>query len=147
MRLVVQRTSGVEVLIDEKLHSSTSAGLLVLFGTRNGDQEASCVWLADKLVNLRIFEDEADKMNLSALDVRGEIMVVSQFTLYADTRKGRRPSFNEAMEPEQAEKLYDYFINQVEHSGLKVAAGLFGAKMDVRFTNVGPVTVIVDHVG
>ena len=147
MRLVVQRTSGVEVLIDGKMHSSTSAGLLVLFGTRKGDQEASCVWLADKLVNLRIFEDEADKMNLSVMDTVGEIMVVSQFTLYADTRKGRRPSYNEAMEPEQAEKLYDYFITQVELSGLKVATGVFGAKMDVRFINVGPVTVIVDHDG
>lgn len=147
MRLVVQRTSGVEVLIDGKLHSSTSVGLLVLFGTRKGDREASCAWLADKVVNLRIFEDEADKMNLSALDVGGEIMIVSQFTLYADTRKGRRPSFNDAMEPEPAEKLYDYFIKQVELSGLKIAAGLFGATMDVRFTNTGPVTVIVDHDG
>lgn len=145
MRLVVQRTSGVEISIDGKLHSSTSAGLLVLFGTKTGDQEASCVWLADKLVNLRIFEDDADKMNLSAIDVRGEIMVVSQFTLYADTRKGRRPSFNDAMEPKQAEKLYDYFISQLELSGLKVAAGVFGAMMDVRFVNTGPVTLIVDH--
>ena len=147
MRLLVQRTSGVEVLIDQKVHSSTSTGLLVLFGTRKEDQKASCVWLADKLVNLRIFEDEADKMNLSARDVGAEIMVVSQFTLYADTRKGRRPSYNDAMEPVRAEKLYDYFIKQVELSGLKVAAGLFGARMDVRFTNVGPVTVIVDHDG
>jgi D-tyrosyl-tRNA(Tyr) deacylase len=147
MRLVVQRTSGVEVLIDGKLHSSTSAGLLVLFGTRKGDKEQSCTWLADKLVNLRIFDDEADKMNLSALDVGGEIMVVSQFTLYADTRKGRRPSYNEAMEPVQAEKLYDCFIEQVELSGLKVSSGVFGARMDVRFVNVGPVTVIVDHDG
>lgn len=145
MRLVVQRTSGVEISIDGKLHSSTSAGLLVLFGTKTGDQEASCVWLADKLVNLRIFEDDADKMNLSAIDVRGEIMVVSQFTLYADTRKGRRPSFNDAMEPKQAEKLYDYFISQLELSGLKVATGVFGAMMDVRFVNTGPVTLIVDH--
>lgn len=145
MRLVVQRTSGVEVLIDGKLHSSTSAGLLVLFGTRKGDQEASCAWLADKLVNLRIFEDDADKMNLSALDVRGEIMIVSQFTLYADTRKGRRPSFNEAMEPVQAEKLYDCFVTQVQLSGLKVSSGVFGAMMDVRFVNMGPVTLIVDH--
>ncbi|MDH3891840.1 MAG: D-aminoacyl-tRNA deacylase [candidate division Zixibacteria bacterium] len=147
MRLVVQRTSGVEVWIDGKLHSSTAAGLLVLFGTRKGDQEQSCAWLADKLINLRVFEDEADKMNLSALDIGGEIMVVSQFTLYADTRKGRRPSYNEAMEPAQAEQLYDSFIRHLGGFGLKVAAGLFGAKMDVRFTNVGPVTVIVDHDG
>ena len=145
MRLVVQRTSGVEVVIDGKLHSSTSAGLLVLYGSRKGDKEASCAWLADKLVNLRIFEDEAGKMNLSVLDKGGENMVVSQFTLYADTSKGRRPSYNDAMEPVQAEELYDYFIKQVELSGLKVAAGVFGAMMDVRFTNSGPVTVIVDH--
>ncbi len=145
MRLVVQRTSGVEIIIDGKTHSSTSAGLLVLFGTRKGDTGSSCAWLADKVVNLRIFEDENDKMNLSVRDIGGEIMIVSQFTLYADTRKGRRPSYNEAMEPDQAEKLYDLFIDQVKRSGLKTASGVFGARMEVKFVNQGPVTVIIDH--
>jgi len=145
MRLVVQRTTGAEVIIDGRSHALTGAGLLVLFGTRQGDQEESCVWLADKLVNLRIFEDDEGKMNLSALDVGGEIMIVSQFTLYADTRKGRRPSYNDAMEPAEAERLYDYFIEQVKQSGLTVRSGVFGARMDVRFVNHGPVTIIVDH--
>lgn len=145
MRLVVQRTTDAEVLIDGKTHSATSRGLLVLFGTKHGDQEASCAWLADKLVNLRIFDDDTGKMNLSAVDIGGEIMVVSQFTLYADTRKGRRPSYNDAQEPKEAERLYECFIEQVRQSGLKVQSGVFGARMDVRFVNQGPVTIIIDH--
>ncbi len=145
MRLVVQRTKGAEVFIDGQRHSATAKGLMVLFGTRRGDQEASCAWLADKLVNLRIFEDEAGKMNLSAIDLGGEVMIVSQFTLYADTRKGRRPSYNDAMEPEEAERLYDCFIDHVKRSGLTVASGVFGAAMDISLVNHGPVTIIVDH--
>lgn len=145
MRLVVQRTTGAEVLIDGKTHSATSKGLLVLFGTKRGDREASCAWLADKLVNLRIFDDDDGKMNLSAVDIGGEIMIVSQFTLYADTRKGRRPSYNDAQEPKEAERLYECFIEQVRRSGLKVQSGVFGARMDVRFVNQGPVTIIIDH--
>jgi D-aminoacyl-tRNA deacylase len=145
MRLVIQRTTGVEVWIDQKPHSTTGRGLLILFGTRTGDTEASCAWLADKVVNLRIFEDDDDKMNRSALDIGGELMIVSQFTLYADTRKGRRPSFIEAQEPKEAERLYNRFVDLVGASGLKTASGIFGAKMDVRFTNDGPVTIIMDH--
>jgi len=145
MKLVIQRTSGVEVRIDNKLHSTTKDGLLVLFGTHRNDIEAFCGLLADKTVNLRIFEDEQDKMNLSALDKGAEIMIVSQFTLYADTRKGRRPAFTEAMEPVEAEKLYNRFIELVKASGLKVKTGVFGAKMDIRFTNHGPVTIILEH--
>ena len=145
MRLVVQRTTDAEVLIDGKTHSVTSEGLRVLFGTKRGDQEASCTWLADKLVNLRIFDDDDGKMNLSAVDVGGEIMIVSQFTLYADTRKGRRPSYNDAQEPKEAERLYECFIEQVRQTGLKVQSGVFGARMDVRFVNRGPVTIIIDH--
>lgn len=119
--------------------------MLILFGTRAGDHETSCAYLADKAVNLRIFEDDKDKMNLSASDTNAELMVVSQFTLYADCRKGRRPSFNEAMEPVEAERLYDSFVKQLKGSGLKVSTGVFGAKMDVRFTNHGPVTILLDH--
>jgi D-tyrosyl-tRNA(Tyr) deacylase len=145
MRVVVQRSSGTEVWIDGTLHSRAGRGLMVLFGTRRGDVEDSVGYLADKVVNLRIFEDDDGKMNRSALDIGGEIMVVSQFTLYADTRKGRRPAFTEAMPPEAAERLYDLFVERVAASGLKTATGVFGAKMDVKFTNDGPVTILVDH--
>lgn len=145
MRLVLQRTTGVELNIDGRLHSQTGPGLLILFGTRRGDREASCGYLADKAVNLRIFEDDQGRMNLSALDVGAEIMVVSQFTLYADCRKGRRPGFNEAMDPAEAEPLYDRFCELVAASGLKTATGLFGAVMQVKFVNQGPVTIILDH--
>lgn len=133
------------MFIDGALHSNTASGLLVLVGSRRGDTDESCRKLADKVVNLRIFEDEQDKMNLSALDVGAEIMIVSQFTLYADTRKGRRPAFTDAMEPVEAERLYELFAEGVRQSGLTTRTGVFGAKMDVRFNNQGPVTIILDH--
>ncbi len=145
MRVVIQRSAGAEVLIDGAKVSAAGPGLVVLFGTRTGDVESSCAALAEKVSNLRIFEDDQDKMNRSVLEVGGEIMVVSQFTLYADARKGRRPSFNEAMEPKEAERLYDQFITCLRERGLTVATGVFGAKMDVKFTNRGPVTIILDH--
>ncbi len=145
MRLILQRTSGAEVVIDGKVHSRTGRGLFILMGSKTGDSEQSCAFLADKAVNLRIFEDDAGRMNLSALDVGAEIMIVSQFTLYADTRKGRRPGFSEAMEPVEAKRLYDMFVERVAASELVVKTGIFGAKMDVRFNNDGPVTIILDH--
>lgn len=145
MRVVLQRTTGCEVWIGGQRYSSTGAGLVLLFGTVAGDTEESCTWLADKIVNLRIFEDGGGKMNLSALDTKAEVMIVSQFTLYADTRRGRRPSFDGAMVPEEAEKLYNSFVEKVRHSGLTVATGIFGAHMDVSFTNHGPVTFILEH--
>lgn len=145
MRALVQRTSHCEVLVDGLLVGSTGPGLLVLFGTRTGDDEKSCAVLAEKLVNLRIFEDDQQKMNLSALDVSCEIMIVSQFTLYADTRKGRRPAFTEAMEPIRAEQLYNRFVELVRAAGLVTSTGQFGAKMDIRFTNHGPVTILLEH--
>ena len=145
MKLILQRTTGVEVWIDGGLHSQTGPGLLVLFGTRTGDREDSCGILADKTVNLRIFEDNQEKMNLSALDVGAEIMIVSQFTLYADTRKGRRPAFTEAMEPVEAERLYNAFVERVAASDLVTRTGLFGAKMEVKLNNHGPVTIILQH--
>ena len=145
MKLILQRTSGVEVWIEGQQHSKTGRGLLVLMGTKTGDSEASCAWLAEKAVNLRIFEDDEGKMNRSALDIDGEIMIVSQFTLYADSRKGRRPAFTDTLEPVAAEKLYDRFVELVQASGLKVGTGRFGAKMDVRFNNDGPVTIILEH--
>ena len=145
MRLLVQRVKEAEVVIDGSTYSRTDYGLLILFGTRRGDDEASCAYLADKAVNLRIFEDAGGKMNLSALDVRGEIMTVSQFTLYADTRKGRRPAFTDAMSPLQAEVLYRRFVDSVAASGLVTRTGSFGAVMDVTFTNHGPVTILLEH--
>lgn len=146
MKIIIQRTTGVEVVIDGKPHSRTKAGLLILFGTMTGDTEASCGYLADKAVNLRIFEDNKGKMNLSALNIGAEIMVVSQFTLYADTTKGRRPGFDRAMDPIRAEPLYDRFVELVAASELVVQSGVFGASMDLKFTNHGPVTIIIEHV-
>jgi D-tyrosyl-tRNA(Tyr) deacylase len=145
MRALVQRITGCKVWIDGRLHSSTAAGLLVLFGTCTGDAESSCAALADKLVNLRIFRDSQGKMNLSVLDTSGEIMIVSQFTLYADTRKGRRPAFTNAMEPVEAERLYNRFVELVSASGLVTRTGQFGAEMELRFTNQGPVTIMLEH--
>ncbi|MFQ5498672.1 MAG: D-aminoacyl-tRNA deacylase [Candidatus Zixiibacteriota bacterium] len=145
MRLILQRSGGCRLHIDDELHSETGPGLVVLFGTRTGDSEQSCCILADKLVNLRIFEDDEGRMNRSALQVGAEIMIVSQFTLYADTRKGRRPSFGQAMEPVAAERLYRRFVDLVKASELTVATGRFGARMKLDFTNDGPVTIILDH--
>ncbi len=145
MRIVLQRTTGCEVWIDGKLFSSSGFGLLLFVGTKKGDTVDSAAFLADKVVHLRIFEDDAGKMNLSALDIRAEIMIVSQFTLYADTRKGRRPSFNGAQEPKEAEEIYNRFVHLVAQSGLKVQTGQFGASMDIAFTNHGPVTIILEH--
>ena len=145
LKIVLQRTSGAEVWIDGACHAQTGAGLLLLFGTQEGDSIESARHLADKVVNLRVFEDTAGKMNLSVLDTGGEIMVVSQFTLYADTRKGRRPSFNSAQNPADAEPLYNEFVRLLAESGLTVKSGMFGAVMQVKFTNSGPVTIILDH--
>lgn len=145
MRAIIQRTDSVELYIDGALNSKTGMGLLVLFGTCEGDDEQPLKKLADKIVNLRIFEDSEGKMNLSALDLKADLMVVSQFTLYADTRKGRRPSFNAAQNPEDAEILYEKFVSELKTFGLKVETGVFGAHMDIRFNNNGPVTIILDH--
>ena len=105
----------------------------------------SCRWLAEKTANLRIFEDDEGKMNLSVQEVGGEVMVVSQFTLYADTRKGRRPSYGDAGNPDQAERLYERYVDELRALGLTVATGVFGAKMEVKFTNHGPVTILLEH--
>ena len=145
MRLIIQRTSGVELLVDGKLHNSTGRGLLIFVGTKTGDNESLIPKLADKTVNIRIFEDEQGKMNLSPLDIDGDLMVVSQFTLYADMNKGRRPSFNEAQEPKEAERLYNLFIDELKKSNLNVKSGIFGASMDIKFNNDGPVTIIIDN--
>ncbi|MCM2273136.1 MAG: D-aminoacyl-tRNA deacylase [candidate division Zixibacteria bacterium] len=145
MRTVIQRVKEAEIWIDSERFSQIDRGLLILFGCRHGDQEGSTVWLAEKILNLRIFEDAEQKMNLSLLEISGQIMVVSQFTLYADSRKGRRPAFTEAMEPVEAERLYNAFVARIRSSGLTTQTGVFGAKMEVKLTNDGPVTILLDH--
>ena len=136
---------GVEVWIDNRKHSSTGQGLLVLLGTKRGDSEELCPYLVDKTLNLRIFDDHEGKMNRSVLDIAGEIMVISQFTLYANCRKGRRPSWNNAQESTEAERLYNKFIELMRESGLIIQSGSFGARMDLRFNNYGPVTIALEH--
>ena len=145
MRAVVQRVSRAAVHIGERCTGEIGAGLLVLLGVHRDDAEAQAEKLAAKVVELRCFTDDAGKMNLSCRDVDGEVLVVSQFTLYGDCRKGRRPSYTDAAPPEKANALYEYFVGQLRALGVrKVATGEFGAMMSVSLVNEGPVTLIVD---
>jgi len=144
MRAVVQRVSEARVKVGNQLKGEIDTGLLVFLGVAQDDQQGDADYLAEKIVNLRIFEDEEGKMNLSALDLGKEILVVSQFTLYGDCRNGRRPSFFEAAPPEMADELYRYFVEQVNKTGLKVETGQFQAMMDVELVNDGPVTLLLD---
>ena len=144
MRAVVQRVLKARVSVSGKTVGSVGPGLCVLLGVGRGDSEKDADWLADKLVNLRIFEDEEGKMNRSLLEVRGEALLVSQFTLYGDCRKGRRPSFVDAATPDEGRRLYEYFVRQVEQHEVKTACGVFQAHMEVELTNDGPVTLILD---
>jgi D-tyrosyl-tRNA(Tyr) deacylase len=144
MRLLVQRVSRAEVRVEEKTVGKIERGFLVLCGFRKDDRAESLRKLAEKCVNLRVFEDEEGKMNLSLLDIGGELLVVSQFTLYADCRKGRRPGFDNSMPPEEAESFYNNLITEFRKSGLRVESGLFGAKMQVELVNHGPVTIMLD---
>ncbi len=144
MRAVVQRVSRARVLIDGKQISSINMGLVILLGVKRGDREEDVRWLAEKCINLRIFEDTHGKFNLSSRDVKGEILVVSQFTLYGDCRKGRRPDFIEAAPPETAEILYNNFISILRNSELNIQSGVFGARMEIEIHNDGPVTLIID---
>jgi D-aminoacyl-tRNA deacylase len=144
MRVVVQRSKQAKVTVDSEITGQISKGLVLLVGVTHEDKEADAVFLADKIVNLRIFEDGEGKMNLSLLDVGGEILSVSQFTLYGDCRKGRRPNFMEAARPEQANQLYERFNSLLREKDIKVETGIFGAMMDVELINDGPVTLIVE---
>ena len=145
MRIVVQRVGEASVTIEEKIIGKISQGYLLLVGIHQTDTEKSLDYFVQKILNLRLFTDENDKMNLSLLDVRGELLVVSQFTLYADTNKGRRPSFIEAAKPGVAKELYGDFISRLETAlGKKVSTGEFGAHMEVRLTNDGPVTILLE---
>ena len=144
MRAVIQRVSQARVLIGTDIIGQIQRGLLVLLGVTQADTEEQARWLADKIVGLRIFNDPDEKMNLSLGDVQGAMLIVSQFTLYGDCRKGRRPSFIDAAGPELAEPLYECFINGVRALGIPVATGRFGAMMQVALVNDGPVTLIVE---
>jgi D-tyrosyl-tRNA(Tyr) deacylase len=144
MIAIVQRVTSSKVEIDKEIVGEIGAGLLVLLGISRSDGPAEADYLAEKIVNLRVFEDDKGKMNCSCLETGKEILVVSQFTLMGDCRKGRRPSFVEAAPPEEAEKLYAYFVSQVRSKGISVATGRFQAKMAVSLVNDGPVTLIVE---
>ena len=147
MRAVVQRVSEADVTVNGKQTGKVGAGLCVLLGVGAEDTERDAEWLADKIVNLRIFEDEDGKMNRSLLEVGGGALVVSQFTLYGDCRKGRRPSFIEAASAEEGNRLYEYFVEQVKKHGVETACGVFQTHMTVKIVNDGPVTLILDTKG
>ncbi|MCH7782144.1 D-tyrosyl-tRNA(Tyr) deacylase [candidate division KSB1 bacterium] len=144
MRVVVQRVSKAKVTIDKKVIGKIGRGLVILLGVSEDDTSEDAQFLADKCVNLRIFNDDKGKMNLSALDIGGEILSISQFTLYGDCRKGRRPSFIKAARPERGKELYDRFNEILRESRLKIETGEFGGMMDVDIYNEGPVTIIID---
>ena len=144
MKALLQRVTSASVSIAGEVAGKIGQGLVVFVGVANGDTEKDAQYLAEKTVNLRIFSDDVGRFNLSALDVKGELLVVSQFTLLADTRKGRRPSFTEAAPPAQAEELFERFVAQVRTSGLKVETGRFQEYMQVEIHNDGPVTILLD---
>ena len=144
MRAVIQRVKSAQVIVNEKIIGSIGFGLLVLLGISREDNCDDADYLVEKTINLRIFDDQDGKMNRSLLDVGGEMLIVSQFTLIADCRKGRRPSFTAAAEPAEAKKLYQYFIERVKEKGITVATGEFQALMEVGLINNGPVTIIMD---
>ena len=144
MRAVVQRVSSASVKVDDEIVGQIDRGFLVLLGVGTDDADADAVMLAEKIARLRVFEDEAGKMNLSLSDVDGRMLVVSQFTLFGDCRKGRRPSFIEAARPEKAELLYETFVAEVRGQGIQVETGRFQTHMDVSLVNDGPVTLLLD---
>lgn len=144
MRAVIQRVNSGSVAVDEKIVGSIGKGFVVLLGVNGKDTEADLLYMVDKIVNMRIFEDDNEKMNLSLMDVGGELLVVSQFTLYGDCRKGRRPSFINAAGPEKAEELYNKLVKKCRELGVKTETGTFQAHMKVNIENDGPVTIIVD---
>ena len=145
MRILIQRVKRASVIINGKEKRGINQGMCIFIGMTHGDNESKADWLAEKISGLRIFEDENGKTNLSAHDIDGEVLLVSQFTLYASCAKGRRPSFTDAAKPEEAERLYDYFVSKVKSMDFrKVETGEFGADMEVEIINDGPLTFIID---
>jgi D-tyrosyl-tRNA(Tyr) deacylase len=145
MRAVVQRVKNAQVSVEGRTVGAIGQGLVVLLGVGREDGEEDADYLAGKIAGLRIFADDQDRMNLSAADVRGEVLVISQFTLYGDVRRGKRPSFDDAAPPDRARALYEYFVERLRSLGVcKVATGEFQAMMDVSLTNAGPVTILLD---
>jgi D-tyrosyl-tRNA(Tyr) deacylase len=144
MRALLQRVSRAIVTVEDQVVGEIGRGFVVLLGVTHSDGHEEADWLANKIAGLRLFEDGQGKMNLSLEDVGGALLVVSQFTLYGDSRKGRRPSFTDAAAPEHAEPLVDYFVTQLRGQGFAVATGVFGAQMDVEIHNDGPVTLILE---
>lgn len=144
MRIVLQRSKQAKVVVDQEVVGQISSGFVLLVGVTHDDKPEDAAYLAEKIVHLRVFEDEEGKMNHSLLDVGGEILSVSQFTLYGDCRKGRRPNFMEAAKPDFANELYETFNHMLREKGVRVETGKFGAMMDVQLTNDGPVTLILE---
>jgi len=144
MRAVVQRVSRCRVNVESNIVGEIGAGLLVLLGVSKVDNEAAADYLVEKIIGLRIFEDAEGKMNLSVQDSGGAVLVVSQFTLYGDVRRGKRPSFDAAARPEEAKRLYEYFVGKVQAAGLRCETGQFQAMMEVELVNSGPVTILLD---
>lgn len=144
MKLLVQRVQNAKVVVQDKVVGKIGKGFLVLCGITHSDTKAQADYLAKKLCNLRVFEDENDKMNLSIKDCKGELLIVSQFTLYADCTSGNRPSFTNAAKPEQANELYEYFMEQCKAQNVRVEKGIFGAHMEVLLVNDGPVTIMLE---
>jgi D-tyrosyl-tRNA(Tyr) deacylase len=144
MRAVVQRVSRAEVTVNGEITGQIGLGLLVLLGVGREDSEADAVSLAEKIIGLRVFEDDAGKMNRSVQDAGGSVLAVSQFTLYGDVRRGKRPSFDAAAPPEKARVLYEFFVQQIRTAGLRCETGRFQAVMKVELVNEGPVTILLD---
>ena len=145
MKAVVQRVSKASVTVDGTVTGSIEIGLMVLLGVHQDDTPDKVEWMAEKIAKLRIFEDDEEKMNLSVMDVGGSVLIVSQFTLYGNLKKGTRPSFIEAARPQVAIPLYELTIEKLREHGLKVETGIFGAMMDVSLVNSGPVTIIIER--
>lgn len=144
MRLVIQRVKKASVTVSEELKGSCKAGYLVLVGVGQNDTEKDVSYCVEKTKGLRVFEDEQGKMNLSILDVGGEVLAISQFTLYGDVRKGKRPSFTASAAPERAKKLYEVYVEELKSAGIPTQTGVFGADMQVELVNDGPVTIMID---
>ncbi len=144
MRAVIQRVKNASVKVNSETVGSIGTGLLVFLGITHDDNSKDCEWISDKIINLRIFEDENDKMNLSLKDISGNVLLISQFTLYGDARKGRRPSYSDAADPKMAEPLYEECGTMMEKLGVAVSYGIFGADMKVELLNDGPVTLLLD---